>query len=155
MRFSVSVRSAYYGGVMRLRRGSAATFTLSVSIQRKEQSNETHEGTDQGKAGRARARTSERLPRGCAPLPPGVGWCYPPTSTLQPPGVFRPRPQGGLPPRRAAHRSGGAYRLRRLARDNLDERAAVLPPCPRFAKVLPTLWRSLAQALHKSCPDFA
>ena len=32
---------------------------------------------------------------GCAALPPGVGRCYPPTSTLQPPGVFRPRPLGG------------------------------------------------------------
>ena len=32
---------------------------------------------------------------GGATLPPGVGRCYPPTSTLQPPGVFRPRPLGG------------------------------------------------------------
>ena len=36
---------------------------------------------------------------GGAVLPPGVGRCYPPTSTLQPPGVFRPRPPGGLQPR--------------------------------------------------------
>ena len=31
---------------------------------------------------------------GGAALPPGVARCYPPTSTLQPPGVFRPRPPG-------------------------------------------------------------
>ena len=45
----------------------------------------------QEELGRAQAHA---YPGGGAALPLGVGRCYPPTSTLQPPGVFRPRPPG-------------------------------------------------------------
>ena len=82
---------------MRLRRGSAATFTLSVSIQRKEQSNETHEGTDQGKAGRARARASACRLGGWRTATPGGSTVLPPNQHASTPGgIPAPTPGGKI-----------------------------------------------------------
>ena len=148
---------------MRLRRGSAATFALSVSIQRKEQSNETHEGTDQGKAGRARARASARLPCAQAHAYPGDAPVYPrgQRGATPQPARFNPRGYSGPDPRgstaapltaAAAHTVFGDWRAITWTSGRPFCRLAhaLHKPCPRFSEVLPTLWRSLAHALARS-----
>ena len=66
----------------------------------------------QEELGRAQANASLG---GGAALPPGVARCYPPTCTLQPPGVFRSRPPGVLNQGAATDSAGTGLK------DNSDE----------------------------------